>query len=169
MQAFFTGIAILAGVVLGIIIRSVSMKREIALLEQRTRESLEALSTMQKQLAQGVFPAFPRRIFLDATRTQTVTLRVQAIARSPRPSIKRAPLAGADSRDALISKHRIFEEGRWRAAALFDRAWLRPGNRITGPAVIVELSATTWLPTGWIASVDAFNSLVLTPRQGVRR
>ena len=53
MQAFFTGIAILAGVVLGIIIRSVSMKREIALLEQRTRESLEALSTMQKQLAQA--------------------------------------------------------------------------------------------------------------------
>ena len=53
MQAFFTGIAILAGVVLGIIIRSVSMKREIALLEQRTRESLEALNTMQKQLAQA--------------------------------------------------------------------------------------------------------------------
>jgi hypothetical protein len=36
---------------------------------------------LQKQLAQGVFPAFPRRIFLDATRTQTVTLRVQATAK----------------------------------------------------------------------------------------
>ena len=108
--------------------------------------------------------------YADPARpVEIVTLRVQAIARSTRSRIKRAPLAGPDSRDALISEHRIFEEGRWRAAALFDRARLRPGNRITGPAVIVELSATTWLPTGWIASVDAFNSLVLTPRQGVRR
>ena len=53
MQAVFTGIAILAGVVLRIIIRSVSMKREIALLEQRTRESLEALNTTQQQLARA--------------------------------------------------------------------------------------------------------------------
>jgi len=75
MQAFFTGIAILAGVVLGIIIRSVSMKREIALLEQRTRESLEALNTMQKQLAQAQSESASRAGFesLAAERAAAVS------------------------------------------------------------------------------------------------
>jgi len=108
--------------------------------------------------------------YADPARpVEIVTLRVQAIARSPRPRIKRAPLARTDSRHALISKHRVFEEGRWRTAALYDRARLNPGNRIAGPAVITELSATTWLPTGWIAAVDALGNLALAPRAGGRR
>ena len=62
-----------------------------------------------------------------------------------------------------------FRNGRWRNAALYDRAKLRPGNRITGPAVITELSATTWLPTGWVAVVDALSNLLLTPPAGARQ
>ena len=66
-------------------------------------------------------------------------------------------------RARAISAHRIFEEGRWRNAALYDRALLRPGDRIAGPAVIVELSATTYLAH----RLDrlgrrAFSNLVLT-------
>lgn len=53
MQALFVAIAILAGVVVGIIIRSVSASRESALLEQRNREALEALNALQKQLVQS--------------------------------------------------------------------------------------------------------------------
>ena len=52
MQALFVGIAIVAGLVLGLIIRSASTRRESALLEQRNRESLDALNALQKQLAQ---------------------------------------------------------------------------------------------------------------------
>jgi N-methylhydantoinase A len=125
--------------------------------------------------------------YADPSRpVEVVTLRVQAIARSPKPRIRRAQSQGApsvaqfhrgiggktarlDPHHALLSQHRIFEEGRWRRAGLYDRAQLQPGCRIPGPAVIVELSATTYLPTGWTASVDAFNNLILTPRAGVRR
>lgn len=72
-------------------------------------------------------------------------------------------------RHGLESPHRIFEDGRWRNGALYDRARLQPGNRIAGPAVITELSATTYLPTGWTATADAFHNLILTPRTGGRR
>jgi N-methylhydantoinase A/oxoprolinase/acetone carboxylase beta subunit len=65
--------------------------------------------------------------------------------------------------------HQIFEEGRWRRGALYDRARLRPGDRIAGPGVIVELSATTYLPIGWTALVDGFDNLVLTPKQRGRQ
>jgi N-methylhydantoinase A len=100
---------------------------------------------------------------------EIVTLRIQAIARSVKPRSKRASLAKPDSRHAIISNHRIFEDGRWRNGALYDRARLHPGNRISGPAVITELSATTYLATAWTASVDAFSNLVLTPESGARR
>ena len=96
---------------------------------------------------------------------EIVTLRVHAIARTPHPRILRSRSSSSNAGHALIAPHRIFEEGRWRRGALYDRSLLRSGNRIIGPAVIVELTATTYLPTGWKASVDTFNNLVLTPVQ----
>lgn len=102
--------------------------------------------------------------YSDPTRTiEIVTLRVQAVARTHKP--RHAPDAPAqgDGSSARIGTHRVFEEGRWRQAALYDRMRLRTGDRISGPAVIVELTATTYVPRKWTASVDAFRNLVLAP------
>ena len=52
MQALFVAVAILVGIILGFFIRSASARRESALLEQRIRESLDALNALQRQLAQ---------------------------------------------------------------------------------------------------------------------
>jgi N-methylhydantoinase A len=107
--------------------------------------------------------------YSDSSRlVEIVTLRVQAIARTPHPRHLRARPTGSNAKLAFLGPHRIFEEGRWRRAALYDRSLLRPGNRIMGPAVIVELSATTYLPTGWQASVDGFSNLILTPARNHR-
>jgi N-methylhydantoinase A len=108
--------------------------------------------------------------YADPTRSvEIVTLRVQAIARSRKPRIARATLGKPDARNAQISAHRIFEEGRWRTSGLYDRTLLHPGNRVVGPAIITELSATTYLPTGWNATVDPLSNLLLTPKAGTRR
>jgi N-methylhydantoinase A len=107
--------------------------------------------------------------YADLARpVEIVTLRVQAIARTRKPRIARAALAKPDARYAQISVHRIFEDGGWRSAMLYDRSRLRPGNCIVGPAAIAELSATTHLPAGWTTSVDAFSNLILTPKSGAR-
>jgi N-methylhydantoinase A len=104
--------------------------------------------------------------YSDPSRSvEIVTLRVQAIVRTPHPRSLRARSSNSNADQAMISPHRIFEEGHWRRGALYDRSLLQPGNRVAGPAVIVELSATTYLPTGWKASVDRFSNLVLTPAQ----
>jgi len=103
--------------------------------------------------------------YSDPSRNvEIVTVRVHAIARSSKPRVLRARLGASDARHALVSSHRIFEQGRWRKATLYDRTRLRAGNRVTGPAVITELSATTYLPTSWTAFVDTFNNLILVPR-----
>ena len=96
-------------------------------------------------------------------QVEVVTARVQAVARTPRPRQSPVKIRRGNGRAAHIGPHQIFENGRWRRGAIYDRVRLRHGDRVSGPAVIVELSATTYLPSRWIAAVDGFSNLVLTP------
>ena len=64
-------------------------------------------------------------------------------------------------RSARLAAHRIYEGGRWRRAWLLDREKLRAGDRFAGPLVITELSATTFVPSGWTGTVDAHSNLIL--------
>jgi len=108
--------------------------------------------------------------YSDPSRAvEIVNLRVQAIARSARPRLARARSGKSEAHRAFISNHRIFEDGRWRKGKLYDRARLVAGNRIAGPAVITELSATTYVPSRWSALVDPFGNLTLTPQGAARR
>jgi N-methylhydantoinase A len=102
--------------------------------------------------------------YADSERAvEIVTLRVQAVARTPKPKQVAASLKRGDGMRARVAQQRIFEEGRWRLGTLYDRTLLKPGDKFIGPAVIAELSATTYLPRGWTATVDPCNNLMLTP------
>jgi 5-oxoprolinase (ATP-hydrolysing) len=76
----------------------------------------------------------------------------QAIAEHPAPPKP----AGAPAETV-----RIFSGGAWRAAPLYKREDLAPGQRIDGPAVIAEANATTVVEPEWRASVTALDHLVL--------
>jgi N-methylhydantoinase A len=130
--------------------------------ELRVKWSAKAVERFHRLHAQSYGYADPSRT------VEIVTLRVQAVARTRKPHLIREPLAKPDAKHAIISSHRVFEGGRWRPSLLYDRALLQPGNRIKGPAVITELSATTFLPTVWIARVDTLGNLVLTSTAGAR-
>jgi N-methylhydantoinase A len=43
----------------------------------------------------------------------------------------------------------------------YDRAGLVTGDQLPGPAVIEEPTATTFVPVGWTATVDAFLNVLL--------
>jgi N-methylhydantoinase A len=146
-----------------ILSRSADLRYRGQGFELRVDWSSNAVARFHKLHAQSYGYADPAR------SVEIVTLRVQAIARTPKPRVARQALGKSDARHAQIAAHRIFEDGRWRTAALYDRALLQPGNRIAGPAVITELSATTYLPTRWTASVDALSNLILHPKSGAAR
>jgi len=44
----------------------------------------------------------------------------------------------------------------------FDRASLRPGTSIPGPAVFFQKDSTTVIPPGWLATVDDFLNIIIT-------
>ncbi len=62
---------------------------------------------------------------------------------------------------AVLKEKRIYFDNQWLRGTVYDRARLEPGDRFDGPAVIVEYSATTFLPPGCNASVDEQANIVI--------
>ncbi len=55
----------------------------------------------------------------------------------------------------------VWTGGAEHATPVFDRAALRPGDSITGPALIREAIATTMVEPGWTLNVDTGGALLL--------
>ena len=64
---------------------------------------------------------------------------------------------------------RLFAEGRMQDAAVHIRAKLRSGDRVAGPAVIVEDTATTVVEPGWEARLTESGNLLLQRIRPVAR
>ncbi len=57
-------------------------------------------------------------------------------------------------------------DGAQRETAIFERRELRPGDRLVGPAIVCEDSATTIVDPGWTAEMLARGELLLTDAVG---
>jgi len=56
---------------------------------------------------------------------------------------------------------RMYSDGEWLETPVYDREALLPGDRINGPAIIIEANATTVVEPGWQAEVTKLGHLVL--------
>jgi N-methylhydantoinase A len=101
--------------------------------------------------------------YQDSTRpTQVVNVRVQVVGPSGtsyRPP--REPEQRGNARSAQVDTIRMFVDGQWQEAPVYDRQRLQAGDRWYGPALVAEYSATTVVPAGFAARVDAQQNLVL--------
>ncbi len=70
---------------------------------------------------------------------------------------------------APIRTNRIYTEGTFHDAAVYDREHLRPGDAIAGPAVIREDNATTVVEPGWRATFTDRGDLMLDRVEALRR
>lgn len=95
---------------------------------------------------------------------QGVTFRVEAIGRVDRPPLTARPLEGADPRRAQIDSRDVYlpERGGFVDTPVYDRTELRPGDEISGPAIVEQMDTTTLLLPGDTARVDAYGNLVVT-------
>ena len=63
--------------------------------------------------------------------------------------------------DALLGEAHVVFAGGATAARLYDRDKLRTGNRIAGPAMVLQMDTTLVMPPGWPGEVDAYGNLLL--------
>jgi len=101
-----------------------------------------------------------------ARAVEIVNVRLRALGLTQKPALLRQAHAGRAPQAAWYKRTRVsFPEGAL-ATDFYVRERLRPGNRLRGPAVIAEYSATTLVPPGWHARMDAYENLLLEPAGG---
>jgi len=98
-----------------------------------------------------------------ARAVEVVNVRLRAVGLIQKPALERQPRAGGSPQAAWYKRVRVsFPEGAL-ATDFYVRERLRAGNHLRGPAVIAEYSATTLVPPGWRAQMDAYENLLLQP------
>jgi len=63
---------------------------------------------------------------------------------------------------AAISTVEMYAAGEWRETPVYRREELQPGDRISGPAMIVEKTGTNVIEPGWDAELTERNDLILS-------
>jgi len=67
----------------------------------------------------------------------------------------------AEGTPAPLAQVDLYANGKWRKVPLHDRDAMRPGQRISGPALIVERNSTVVVEPGWNAEMNAYGHLLL--------
>ena len=62
---------------------------------------------------------------------------------------------------AAAAQTRVYSEGSWREATIYDRSKLCEGDHIEGPAIVYELDSTTLILPGSHAKVDTVGNLLI--------
>ncbi|UCD98009.1 MAG: hydantoinase/oxoprolinase family protein [Chloroflexota bacterium] len=93
---------------------------------------------------------------------EIVNLRVRVIGHIEPPVIAEIPSGGSDPMHASIGERRVFLGNVFRDIPLFQGELLLPGNRFSGPAIIVRSDTTIYLPENRKAIVDIFGNLIIS-------
>ena len=70
--------------------------------------------------------------------------------------------AAEDTTAQPLQQVRAYMDGAWRDTPVFQREQLQPGQRIPGPAIICEPTATTVVEPEWQAELNGYGHLLLT-------
>jgi len=94
---------------------------------------------------------------------QLVTFRVEASGVVSKASFQPQQDHGPDASSAIIGKRDVFmpEAGGFVACPVYDRDKMRAGNRLTGPAIIEQMDATTVVLPGMMAHVEPYLNIIL--------
>jgi N-methylhydantoinase A len=102
--------------------------------------------------------------YFDSGRAcEVVSIRARFTGRTPKLALPKLKFGGPNPAPALVSKCPVLFHGRRKLTPIYDRARLRAANRIPGPAIVTEYSATTLIPPEWSGRVDRNGNLILEP------
>ncbi len=93
---------------------------------------------------------------------EIVNLRLRAVANTPKPELPQfSEKSTKDSSQALLGVRKTAFGGDFMETKIYDREKLKWGNKIYGPAIVVEYSSTTVIPPETHAEVDRFGNLII--------
>ncbi len=117
----------------------------------RLADTLRSFHAMHEQRFGHSHPEQPVRI---------VAIRIKAIVQPPAPALPVMPREGESPARAFLGERAmVFATGE-QPARIYRRELLRHGNRVVGPALLVQMDSTILLPPGWHGTVDAWGNVI---------
>ena len=113
----------------------------------------------------SLFDAEHQQLFSFVLDAEHELVTVRATANGPRPEVAGTDLEQGDEDPsaALRMTHPIWIDGGEVEAGIYDRAGLRAGNVVRGPAIVTEMDSTTLVLPGHAATVHPSGSLLIRP------
>lgn len=95
------------------------------------------------------------------TAHEIVNLRAVALGEAPELPAAKLEKGNGDPSHAKIRDHILWMDGAEQKGAIYDRAKLKQGDSISGPAIITEMDSTTLVEIGCIATVDPVGNILI--------
>ena len=125
-------------------------------------------ATLESKGIDGILARFDeehRRLFTFNMDTPHEIVNLRAVALGQALDLPAAELekGTGDPLGAKIRDHTLWMDGKERAAVIYDRAKLRQGDTIPGPAIVTEMDSTTLVESGHVAIVDNVGNILINP------
>ena len=126
------------------------------------------IATLQKGGLDALAARFDdehRRLFtfnMEAEH-EFVNLRAVALGKALALPAHELPKGNGNPSAAKLRDHEVWMDGASQAAVIYDRAKLRSGDVLKGPAIVIEMDSTTLIETRHIGTVDRFGNILITP------
>jgi len=97
------------------------------------------------------------------TETELVNLRAVALGKSLDLPALALPKGDGNPIAAKLRDHQMWATGGFVLGVIYDRALLRAGDVIPGPAVVCEMDSTTVILAEHVGTVDTFGNILINP------
>ena len=120
---------------------------------------------LTKLIGDSFYKAHLRRFgYADKNEpVQVVNLRLKMDVAMEKPVIEPQTPGDASPAPALIGETEVVFQQGTLMCPIYQREQLTCGNRISGPALVIQMDATTVVTPGWRGTVDPFGNLLLQP------
>ncbi len=128
--------------------------------------SIPASGLTREAIAEAFDVAYKEEFgrLLENIETRVMNYRVAVVGRRPKLDMSVfAPVDGKAPEDCQTGTRRVYAEGAFHEAKIYDRLALSVGSVIEGPAILEQADTTIFVDPGLVATVDRFGNLVMRP------
>jgi len=126
------------------------------------------LADLKKRGLKAIYEPFDeehRRLFTFALPLEHEFVALRAVVQGKGISLAARQIGSgkADPKAAAVGKQKAFMDRKQVQATVYDRARLQSGNRIPGPAIIMEMDSTTVVLPKHTGLVDRLGNILIYP------
>ncbi len=116
----------------------------------------------------GRFDEEHHRLFTFNMDSEHEIVNLRAVAMGRALDLPAATLqqGSGDPSAAKLRAHELWMDGAMQAGVIYDRAKLLAGDIIPGPAIVIEMDATTLIEADCVGTVDAVGNILITLKKG---